>query len=96
MYGVRNAEVFEAMDLFEKLEGVDIVPAAGVAVAALMKAVKNGSIDKGSMVLLNITGGGERNLKMERETKRVDPVFVSKDITGEEIGDLICKVLKPD
>ncbi len=37
MYGVRNEEVYAAMDLFQRLEGVDIVPAAGVALAALSR-----------------------------------------------------------
>ena len=42
MYGVRNEEVYAAMELFQRTEGVDIVPAAGVAVAALEQAVGGG------------------------------------------------------
>jgi cysteate synthase len=46
MYGIHNDEVYAAMDLFEKAEKIDIVPAAGVAVAALQKAVSDGIVKK--------------------------------------------------
>ena len=32
VYGIENDQVFAAMDMFEKAEGIDVVPAAGVAV----------------------------------------------------------------
>src|SRR5512137_1008372 len=62
MHGVTNNEVYAAMDLFQRSEGVDIVPAAGVSVAALQQAVKDGTVAPGELVLLNITGGGEKLL----------------------------------
>ncbi len=94
MYGMENDEVFSAMDLFEEAEGVDIVPAAGVAVAALQKAVKENHVDKKDTILLNITGGGEKGLRQEMTTKRVKPVFISKEITDKAIEDLKCRILK--
>ncbi len=96
MYGIRNEEVFEAMELFEKLEGIDIVPAAGVAVAALINAVKNGSIKSDEIILLNITGGGEKRLEMDTGTFIVDPIFIQKDITDKELEKIIWKALKRD
>ena len=94
MYGVTNREVFESMELFSNLEGVDIVPAAGVAVGALKQAVEKETIKKGETVLLNITGGGEVMLGREMKTYNVEPMFISRKITDKEIEDLICTALK--
>jgi len=94
MYGVRNKEVYEAMDTFEKYEGIDIVPAAGVAVAALKDAIEKGEIATKDVVLLNITGGGQRRVWKERETYEVVPHVISRSIDDKGIEELVCKVLK--
>jgi cysteate synthase len=94
MYGIENDAVFAAMELFEQAEGIDIVPAAGVAVAALQEAVREGVVDMRDSILLNITGGGEKKLREEVKTHRVKPVFVSKDISEKEIEELLCTLLK--
>ena len=94
MYGVTNREVFESMELFSNLEGVDIVPAAGVAVGALKQAVEKGTVGKDDCILLNITGGGEVMLGREKKTYNVEPAFISKKITDKEIGELLCILLK--
>lgn len=52
-----------AVDMFAELEGIDIEPAAGVAVACLRDAAMRGKLDKEAVVLLNITGGGRGRLK---------------------------------
>lgn len=94
MYGVTNREVFESMELFSNLEGVDIVPAAGVAVGALIQAVRKGSVKKNETILLNITGGGEIILDREKKIYNVEPLFISKKITEKEIEVYLCKLLK--
>ena len=94
MYGIENDAVYESMDMFEKAEGIDIVPAAGVAVAALRKAVTGSRINRKDVILLNITGGGEKRLKKEKTTHRVKPVFVSKNISEEKLEELLCSLLK--
>ena len=94
MYGVTNREVFESMELFSNLEGVDIVPAAGVAVGALRQALEGKKIKKDETVLLNITGGGEIMLGREKKTYNVEPTFISRKITDREIEDLVCSALK--
>ncbi len=96
MYGIENNNVFAAMELFEKTEGKDIVPAAGVAVAALQEAVRNKDVDKNDTILLNITGGGEKRLKSCMNAHRVKPIFVSKDMSGKDIKELVCTLLKTD
>jgi cysteate synthase len=94
MYGVTNDAVYAGMDLFLKTEGIDLVPASGVAVAVLKDAVRTGAIKKNETVLLNITGGGEARLKQDKRTYTVVPKFISKNITEKEIEDLLCHDLK--
>ncbi len=71
-----NEEAREACRLFEELEGVDIHPAPGVALATLIRAVKNGEIDPRKTILLNITGGGEKRYKEGKELFYLKPSFV--------------------
>ncbi|MEK7225970.1 MAG: cysteate synthase, partial [Bacteroidota bacterium] len=85
---------YAAMDLFESLEGIDIVPAAGVAVAALQKAATDGIIEKDSTIFLNITGGGEKRLRKDFKTYRVNPVFISKNISDKELEEVLCALRK--
>jgi len=94
MYGVDNEDVFRAMNLWEQSEGIDIVPASGVAVAALQRAAKNSDIPKDALILLNITGGGEKRLRKDKKTCEVTPLYISKNISFEEIEGLLCKTLK--
>lgn len=53
-----NHEVARAMRLFEQVEGIDIDPAAGVALAGLTAMVDRGEVARDATVLLNVTGGG--------------------------------------
>jgi cysteate synthase len=94
MYGIENDEVYAAIDMFERTEGIDIVPAAGVAVASLKRAAIGKHIDKKDTLLLNVTGGGENRLRKDMKTHRVKPEFVSKEISEKEIEELLCKLLK--
>jgi cysteate synthase len=68
-----NAEARLAVDMFYELEGIDIEPAAGVAVACLRKAAIQEKIDKEAVVLLNITGGGRLRLERDYPLVPVEP-----------------------
>ena len=94
MYGIENDAVYAGMETFLKTEGIDIVPASGVAVAVLEKGIKTGAIGRNDAVLLNITGGGETRLRREKETYAVVPKFISKNITEKEIEEMLCRILK--
>jgi cysteate synthase len=61
-YAITNARLRNAMSLFAELEGAAIEPAAGVAVASLMRAVADGEVDPERTVLLHVTGGGRNAL----------------------------------
>ena len=94
MYGVENDAVYAGMEAFLQAEGIDIVPASGVAVAVLKDAVRSGEVRKSETVLLNITGGGEKRLRKDKKTHTVIPKFVSKAIPDKELEELLCPILK--
>lgn len=86
-----NEEVETAMALFERLEGVDIFPAAGTAVASLLSyfGENRGALEKGD-VMLNITGGGYERLKQERELIPMKPCHIFKITDSQqEILDIV-------
>lgn len=90
MYGITNEEAMAASELFESLEGIDILPAASVAVASLIKAVDAERVSSSDLVLLNITGGGN-NRVIEDFTMHEIPidVTVKKDVSLEELAEAI-------
>lgn len=94
MYGIKNEEVFAAQDIFSLKEGIDIAPAAGVAVASLINAVHSKNVGKNDIILLNVTGGGEKRFSETHKTYPVEPTFVSKNISDKEIESLLCAILK--
>jgi len=68
-----NAQASRACKLFKELEGVDIYPAPGVALASLIKMVEAGTIDKDACIMLNITGAGEQAAQQNRELWYLKP-----------------------
>lgn len=68
-----NAQSKRACKLFKELEGIDIHPAAGVALASLIKMVDAGEIAKDAYIMLNITGAGEEAAKRGREMWHLKP-----------------------
>ena len=66
MYSVTNEELEKAQLLFEKLEGISVVPEAGVTIASLQQALQKGTISPQDSILVNITGGGRKEIKKER------------------------------
>lgn len=71
-----NEEAKTAGILFENLEGNDIHPAAAVATATLINAVKDGIVKADDTIMLNITGGGEERFKRENELHYLKPSFI--------------------
>jgi cysteate synthase len=81
MYGVSNAEAETAGRLFESIEGIDLDPAAEVALAGLIRAARAGNVPPADTVLFNATGGGSGRLAAEGRAHRVEPdfTFVGQD-----------------
>lgn len=86
IFAITVDEAKEAKDIFESEEKIDIVPAAAVAVASLIKAVKFKKVSEKDRIFLNITGGGEERLKKEREIHIIKP---SKYIENTEAGKIL-------
>lgn len=68
-----NAQSKRACKLFKELEGADIHPAPGVALATLIKKVEAGEIEKDACIMLNVTGAGEEAAKQGRELWYLKP-----------------------
>jgi len=84
-YRVTNADARASGRLFAKLEGCDIDPAAEVACASLVQAVRTGRVGKRDFVALNITGGGQRRLRRDRRIAFLRPhaTFTLKSLRRE-------------
>lgn len=95
MFAVENEEALEAVRLFEKTEGIDIEPAAGVAVASLIQAVHQGKVEKNAVIMLNITGGGIRRFKAENKlnVKSPDHVF-PVDADPENVKQVVTELFR--
>lgn len=85
-----NEHAHFAGELFEKTEGIDLHPAAAVAVASLISAVEKQCVGKDSVIMLNITGGGEARFKKDNRLVYLKPDLVF-DINPdfEEVKSLI-------
>ena len=78
------------MAIFEEYEGIDIYHAAGIATASLFKAVENNMIDKDKIVMLNITGGGEKRMLSGHTVYHLKPSHVFPiDVKDDEILNAI-------
>jgi len=71
-----NEKLREASEIFERTEGTDIHPAAAVATATLIDSVKSGHISKKSLIMLNVTGGGEKRFKTQKELHFLKPDLI--------------------
>jgi cysteate synthase len=90
---ISNQKAREANKLFEKLEGIDLHPAAAVATASLIDYAKKGDFDKDAVTMLNITGGGEERFKSEHELYYLKPTLVfdlnlTLDDVREKLGEI--------
>lgn len=89
-----NEETIAAGKRFEDLEGIDIHPAAAVAVASLIQAVKDNTIEKDAIVMMNITGGGENLFKSQHELYRMKPLMSFPiNPNGEEVKKELKKLI---
>lgn len=60
VFCIDNETARKTAKLFEETENIDIYSAAAVATASLIEAVKENKIDTSKIIMLNITGGGEK------------------------------------
>lgn len=73
---VTNEECHKACELFEQTEGIDIHPAAGVALASLINCLDSGKVERDKIIMLNITGGGEKRFRKENRIFMLPPKLI--------------------
>lgn len=71
-----NQQGRKAQQLFLETEGIDIHPAAGIALASLINEQNAGRISSDALIMLNITGGGEQRLKREKHLHEIKPSHI--------------------
>ena len=87
---VTNQEIAQAALLFEETEGIDIHPAAAAALAGLRNEVAKSTINRDKVVMLNITGGGEKRYKNNRQLYSLQPKYtLSADTSADELYRLL-------
>ena len=92
VFAVSSADAVKAQQLFVRLEGCDICPEAGVALASLQQAISSGEIDRNKLIMLNITGGGMKRLfSSSKKMVTVKPDYV---FTREADDDTIAPYLR--
>ena len=72
-YIVSKEDALSAKELFETIEGIDIMSPAAVALASLIQALETGDISKEECTVLNISGGGNERIKKELNAKPINP-----------------------
>lgn len=80
-----NNDIFYWLLQFRNREGVDLLPAACVAVAALAQAVKDGVVKKDDYIMLNCTGGGMLGAMSKGFTHKEPDLVLSPDLPADEV-----------
>ena len=95
MYSVTNKEAEEAMDLFEQHEGCDLHPASGIALGALVQAVKTRQVGKENIIVLNATGGREGRFRRDFHLYSLPPFarLTDKEINSQDAPKKIESIL---
>lgn len=73
VYSVESGEAIEVGREFQRLEGIDLEPAAAVAVASLRQALASGRVRRDELILVNLTGGGLERIQRDFECRALEP-----------------------
>ena len=89
---VSNEEAQAAKALFQETEGRDIYSAAAVALASLVQAINNKEVKPDDVVMLNITGGGEKEFQEAHQLYHLEPAHIFPiGFTKEEVSEVAQK-----
>lgn len=92
-YLASNEDIMYWLLQFRNLEGYELLPAANVAVAALAKAVKEGTVKKDEFIMLNCTGGGTLQAMSKGFVFKEPDLVLSPELPSEEIIKQVCALL---
>lgn len=84
-YLADNNDIMYWMIQYRNLEGYELLPASCVAVAALAKAVKDGSVGKDEFVMLNCTGGGTLSAMSKGFVIKEPDLVLAADADADEV-----------
>lgn len=92
---VSNEEAQAAKALFQETEGRDIYSAAGVALASLVQAVNNNKVKADDVIMLNITGGGEKEFQEAHQLFHLEPTHIFPiGFTKADVSKVVNESLK--
>ena len=92
---VSNDEAQAAKALFLETEGRDIYSAAAVALASLVQAINNNKVKPDDVVMLNITGGGEKEFQEAHQLFHLEPAHIFPiGFTKEDVSKIANDVFK--
>lgn len=95
IFAVSNEEANAAKNLFEETEGIDIYHAAGVALASLIQAININKVQSDDVIMLNITGGGEKHFMETHEIHYLEPSHIFPiGFTKEDVGKVLNGLMK--
>ena len=87
-----NDEIVYWMLQFYNKEGYDIFPAAASVVAALKKALDEGTVKRDETVMLNITGAGMLNATSKGFELKKPDLVLSTELSAEEVISSVDKL----
>ena len=92
---VSNEEAQSAKALFQETEGRDIYSAAAVALASLIQAVHNNKVNPNEVIMLNITGGGEKEFQEAHQLFHLEPSHIFPiGFTKEDVSRVANELFK--
>ncbi|MBR4390715.1 MAG: cysteate synthase [Bacteroidales bacterium] len=95
MFAVSNEEADQAKQLFEETEGIDIYHAAAVALGSLIQAIHINKVKADDIVMLNITGGGEKHFMETHEIQYLKPSHIFPiGFTKEDVSSVMKDLMK--
>ena len=71
-----NADIAAMQHLFLDTEGIDIHPAAAVALQGMINAFEAGKLPRDTVALLNVTGGGQARFQREHKCNYLKPSLI--------------------
>ena len=71
-----NADIRAMQQLFLETEGIDIHPAAAVALQGMINAFEAGKLPRETVAMLNVTGGGQARFQQEHRCHYLKPSLV--------------------
>ncbi|MCQ2174168.1 MAG: cysteate synthase [Bacteroidales bacterium] len=91
---VDNNDILYWLMKFRNLEGYELLPASCVAVSALAKAVREGTVAKDEFIMLNCTGGGTLAATSKGFVFKEADLVMSPDLPAEQIVEKVNELFK--